>query len=220
MQMNKRHSVPPPMLTGGGGGTRGLSDGEGPGFGVGAPTVGPTVGGVGPCVAFGGATGATPGGAACDGDGFGRAVERATGSGCELTVALGLGVSLGLGGNVGVRTITVRGVITAGVVINAGAVITVGAVIKAGAVLDDGAGGTACACRLARGVGVGVALPGIASMNGAASGSELAELPNPLRPDQLSANAVNATTTTANKARTSVERRGRLTSYSLRTGIG
>ncbi len=211
MQMSKTHSVPPPTVTGAGP-NGGLADAEGLCVGAGAPTVGPTVGGVGPDGAFGGAAGATFGGEAGAGAGLRPAVERATGSGCELAFAVGLGVSVGLTGVACERTLTVRGVVTVGAVITAGVVLDDGAVITAGVVLDDGDGFTACPCRFACGVGVGVALPGIAKMYGAPAGSVPVELPSPLRPDRLRANAVNATTTTANAVRTSVERRGQLTS--------
>jgi hypothetical protein len=70
------------------------------------------------------------------------------------------------------------------------------------------------------GAGAGATVLGIASTNGAAAGSALAEFRNPPRPDQLSANAVNTTTTMAKATKISVERRDHRKTKLLNTGTG
>ena len=69
------------------------------------------------------------------------------------------------------------------------------------------------------GAGVGVGLPGSPTKNGPTAGSALAEFRNALRPFQLSANAVNATTMIANATNASVDRRDHLRPKSLNTRI-
>lgn len=69
------------------------------------------------------------------------------------------------------------------------------------------------------GAGVGLGVPGSPTKNGPMAGSAVAEFLNALRPFQLSANAVNATTMTAKAANASVDRRDHLRPKSLNTRI-
>ena len=75
----------------------------------------------------------------------------------------------------------------------------------------------ACLVGVGARVDFGDGVPGIASRNGPSAGSAVAEFLNALRPFQLSANAVNATTMTAKAANASVDRRDHLKPKSLNT---
>jgi hypothetical protein len=148
--------------------------------------------------------------------GFGVDLGLALGVTLGVTFAVALGVAFGVAFSV---KLAFGLVVAFGFTVGCGVGVGVlGAVDPA--VTTGDVGWVACRCGRTVGVGVGDALPGIASRYGATAGSAFAEFQNPLRPDQLSANAVNATTTTAKATNASDERRGHLLSYSLNTGTG
>ena len=125
-------------------------------------------------------------------------------------VGFGFGVWVGLGFGFGLTLCFTFGFdVTAGFGFGLGDALWIGFV--------DVAPALACLVGVAFGFGVGVgdALPGIASRNGPNAGSAVAEFLNALRPFQLSANAVNATTMTAKATNASVERRDHRTPKSL-----
>jgi len=171
--------------------------------------VGCDVVGAGVGVVRGGTTGATLGGAVWVGVGLG--VVFGVGLAVAFTLALGVGLAVTFGEGLSVA-------VAVGAAVDACACVATNASTDAGGATadDDGVVGTSVGLWVADGVGDA----GVADAGAPPAGSALAELVDPLKPDQAIANTVNATTTTANATRPIVERLGHLVSYSLNTGTG
>ena len=184
--------MPPPPFTGGGldrsGGCQCFLDGDGLGFEGPVPRVGRTVNFDGAGVVFGGTTTVFVG-AACVGDRFSEALARASGFGVRLGCGVGVGFGVDFGVSVGVSIAIDEG--------------------DDGVPTSVGDGVAAVGCGVVCGVGDAELCDAVAD---GTSGSALAELSLPPKPDQVIANAVNATTTTAKATSASVERRGNLSS--------